>query len=54
LQPLTALIDGQAIYPPNLVPRALQLAYLDAMEMSQDALMLGMKRGDPALFWFQG
>jgi hypothetical protein len=53
-QPLTALIDGQAIYPAHLVPNILRQMYLQALEMSQDALMMGMKRGNPALFWFKG
>jgi hypothetical protein len=53
-QPLTALIDGQAIYPRHLVPGSIRSLYLQALEFSKDTLMLGMERQDPSLFWFKG
>jgi hypothetical protein len=51
---LTALIDGQAIYPRHLVPGIIRSLYLQALEFSKDTLMLGMERQDPSLFWFKG
>ncbi|KAG7530590.1 hypothetical protein FFLO_04953 [Filobasidium floriforme] len=53
-QPLTAVIDGQAIYPRHLVPGFIRSLYLQALEFSKDTLMLGMEKQDPSLFWFKG